>query len=255
VVIGIIALLISILLPSLNKARERGKAIACLSNLRSFGNALTMYANENRGRVPLGYTSFKHNGYLIWQSGRFQVLGTLYESGHLATPQAYFCPSKEDSRWQFATPDNPWPPSPAAVQIRLGMTVRPAVVFDFTAPRRTPSPNDHPNLQSKFPQITQFTGKAIAAEMFGEPFTGGASVNPAITSHPKQINVLYADSSASAMPTSAADRTDPSITIQSLLQRVYDLRGLPSGNDMNQIYLDENATPKRGIWHLFDTNR
>ena len=52
VVIGIIALLISILLPSLNRARETAKKIKCLSNERSVGQTLMMYVNENNGSYP-----------------------------------------------------------------------------------------------------------------------------------------------------------------------------------------------------------
>jgi len=52
VVIGIIALLISILIPALSKARESAKNTACQSNLRQIGNALIMYASENRQRLP-----------------------------------------------------------------------------------------------------------------------------------------------------------------------------------------------------------
>jgi len=52
VVIGIIALLISILLPSLNKAREQAKAVACLSQLREAGNALAMYTVQYKGWMP-----------------------------------------------------------------------------------------------------------------------------------------------------------------------------------------------------------
>ena len=52
VVIGIIALLISILLPSLNKAREAARTVKCLSNERQIGLALLMYINDSKGLLP-----------------------------------------------------------------------------------------------------------------------------------------------------------------------------------------------------------
>ncbi len=55
VVIGIIALLISILLPSLGRAREQAYRIKCGSNLRQIALASIVYATENRGRFPRTY--------------------------------------------------------------------------------------------------------------------------------------------------------------------------------------------------------
>lgn len=52
VVIGIIAVLISMLLPALNKAREQAIQIKCQSNMRQVGMALLMYANANKGFLP-----------------------------------------------------------------------------------------------------------------------------------------------------------------------------------------------------------
>jgi len=55
VVIGIIALLISILLPSLSRAREQANRIKCGSNLRQIALAAIIYAGENRSRFPRTY--------------------------------------------------------------------------------------------------------------------------------------------------------------------------------------------------------
>ena len=51
VVIGIIALLISILLPALNKARRSAQATVCLSQLKQLGLAIGIYATENRNVI------------------------------------------------------------------------------------------------------------------------------------------------------------------------------------------------------------
>jgi prepilin-type N-terminal cleavage/methylation domain-containing protein len=55
VVIGIIALLISVLLPALNKARQQANSLACLSNEHQMGLMLAMYESENNGWMPYGY--------------------------------------------------------------------------------------------------------------------------------------------------------------------------------------------------------
>src|SRR5438270_12931391 len=56
VVIGIIAVLVGILLPALNKARDAARTAACLSNLRQIGVAHAMYVNKFKGfNVPNDY--------------------------------------------------------------------------------------------------------------------------------------------------------------------------------------------------------
>jgi prepilin-type processing-associated H-X9-DG protein len=52
IVIGIIAVLISILLPALRKSREAAKTVQCASNLRQLGIALRSYAVSNRDALP-----------------------------------------------------------------------------------------------------------------------------------------------------------------------------------------------------------
>jgi prepilin-type N-terminal cleavage/methylation domain-containing protein len=54
VVIGIIAVLISILLPSLQKARMSAVNVQCQSNLRQWGNYYAMYESDNNGKFPWG---------------------------------------------------------------------------------------------------------------------------------------------------------------------------------------------------------
>jgi type II secretory pathway pseudopilin PulG len=52
VVVGLIALLISLLMPAITKARAAAQASVCLSNLRQMGTAWQMYLTDNKSRLP-----------------------------------------------------------------------------------------------------------------------------------------------------------------------------------------------------------
>ena len=60
VVIGIIALLISVLLPALNSARRSANNVKCQSNLRQIGLAMHLYANQSKDRFPPTYMFPQH---------------------------------------------------------------------------------------------------------------------------------------------------------------------------------------------------
>jgi prepilin-type processing-associated H-X9-DG protein/prepilin-type N-terminal cleavage/methylation domain-containing protein len=64
VVIGIIALLISILLPALGKARRSAQTLKCLSNLRQLGMATVMYNGENKQFMPYPTTTLSQDA--LW---------------------------------------------------------------------------------------------------------------------------------------------------------------------------------------------
>lgn len=105
VVVSIIALLIAILLPSLRKAREQSKNVVCKANLRSMGQAFTMYAekydgvwppaidtfgNQNRWPVP-----FHLGGIIKAQLASFDGSGNLK---HAPESSIFICPSEKAPR-------------------------------------------------------------------------------------------------------------------------------------------------------------
>ena len=115
VVIGIIALLISLLLPALNRAREQARQVACASNMKQVGIAFASYVVRHNGALPFGsmyggtQTGTQPTGYgpgwfdLTWDDMINRDLGgTLTDEEKLAqfAPRnmpVLICPSDEDS--------------------------------------------------------------------------------------------------------------------------------------------------------------
>lgn len=90
VVIGIIALLISILLPALSKARSAANQVACLSNLRQMGMAILGYTNENGGRLP-GQIGLP--GASDWRGTPHSVVVNYIKKTTNSRPSILICPS------------------------------------------------------------------------------------------------------------------------------------------------------------------
>ena len=92
VVIGIILVLVAILLPALNTAREHSRRSACLSNLHQIGYALTMYANDFRGRYPNANPPNTVNSYDPTNQVLTYVANAYLKNG----PAVFHCPSDRD---------------------------------------------------------------------------------------------------------------------------------------------------------------
>jgi prepilin-type processing-associated H-X9-DG protein len=130
VVIGIISVLIAILLPALNKARESAKQISCMSNMKQIGMAVMMYVADNRSSFPLWMERDQVNNTWIKAFPDFPVFGTpgIRTSLHtyLKTDKVWYCPDAQP------TPDNstvptypqPWTWSSYAYNGSLGGTVQ-----------------------------------------------------------------------------------------------------------------------------------
>lgn len=101
IVIAIIAILASMLLPALNKAREKAREITCASNLKSWGVCYQFYLNDNREFFPLcdparwaGTTGpWKNMTAAQKTSSRWNSIVFPYMNRKLATTQSMQCPT------------------------------------------------------------------------------------------------------------------------------------------------------------------
>ncbi len=103
VVVGIIAVLIAILMPAMQRARKAALGVQCLSNQRQIGLALMMYSNDNHFTLPLGvYSGISAGGSKAWfrllQGQRQSVAyirypGTDHPEGGFAINPILTCPA------------------------------------------------------------------------------------------------------------------------------------------------------------------
>jgi prepilin-type N-terminal cleavage/methylation domain-containing protein/prepilin-type processing-associated H-X9-DG protein len=86
VVIAIIAILASMLLPALSRAKEKGKSTQCISNLRQIGLAMRLYADDHDGRY---FHTFQVRGNNDFRKGWFN-----FAQPYQQTTNLILCPSK-----------------------------------------------------------------------------------------------------------------------------------------------------------------
>jgi len=104
VVIAVISILAALLLPALSSAKERGRRIKCLNNVRQIGNALHLYAEENRDFLPDCTTNYPKFYGSFWPWDLNTNVTTELEL-HGAPRQVMYCPSfiekDDDKHWNF----------------------------------------------------------------------------------------------------------------------------------------------------------
>ncbi|HEX8341618.1 MAG TPA: prepilin-type N-terminal cleavage/methylation domain-containing protein, partial [Tepidisphaeraceae bacterium] len=152
VVIGIIALLISILLPALGKARAQASMLACKSNLRSIGQNLNIYASQNKGYLPYGVGE-SGTGQSTQQWTWADVVTIVSSPTNLA--EAQFPPA-----W--------WPPVPQSnMSKKLLPIFRDKDLQDLPFEARTSSYFAHPRLMPQSWRIDPLTGEKMKLRSLG----------------------------------------------------------------------------------------
>jgi prepilin-type N-terminal cleavage/methylation domain-containing protein len=124
VVIAVIAMLLSILLPSLKMAKEYATRLRCANNLKSLGQTLHLYAQQYKDFLPEAYYASHPSGaasYFMFlvdpakpRETRIQEkynMGLLWTTGLIDTSQTFYCPSNLRTPFSYEAyrgPDD-WP--------------------------------------------------------------------------------------------------------------------------------------------------
>lgn len=102
VVIAIIAVLAALMLPALSRGKESARAIQCLNQMRQFGLAVRMYADENSDHYPRSQHSAFVFNELPWERSLAPLLGSSTTLWTNLLQGVYHCPSDRRSQpWSY----------------------------------------------------------------------------------------------------------------------------------------------------------
>jgi prepilin-type N-terminal cleavage/methylation domain-containing protein/prepilin-type processing-associated H-X9-DG protein len=239
VVIGIIAVLVSLLLPALGKSREQARRVACLSNLKQIHFAMYEYALAHKDQVPIGWRMVTANPAKQFNSmlysgtaQKFVLFGRLYVMGLMPSEQAasvFYCPSETDPAYLCNTTANPWPPGPEGgsktnVNTSYALNSEIQIYDDLTGASAGMAST------YRMPRLSQFKNRAIVADMI-------TTEDYVKRRHKDGVNVLYGDGGATWLSRSA------------FAYNGEDLLKLPQG-----IAASNNSTMD-AMWSLMDLRR
>lgn len=169
-VVAVIVILISLLLPSLGRARETTRRAICASNLSQVGKSMRAYSLDNKGRIPLGFVDSARGStyHMIWghtTPHRYLMMGSLVPSEHIGGGQIFYCPSQKLASVQHDTSTNRWdaPYSVGGVKkpTRSGYSVRPLL----DAAEWHWGTNSAPSAPANLPLISSLNNIVIASDI------------------------------------------------------------------------------------------
>jgi prepilin-type N-terminal cleavage/methylation domain-containing protein len=235
VVIGIIAVLISILLPALGGAREAANNVKCASNLRQLGMFIRMYADQYAGAVPVGYINGRlGENHLVYVGEpvdvdndgaldvhRLPLWGHLYYAGYIGSvwqgqasgvaastiasggSEVLYCPVQQHEQFRRDGAENLWPPgADPNDSVRSSYGIRPEIPW---TPRNPANPSQtlwtaqgfyRPN-QLTYQKFLKIGRMSQNRSAIASDYVGRANVIK--TGHRKHINVCYNDGSVKTM--------------------------------------------------------
>ncbi len=107
VVIAIIAILASMLLPALNKAREKAKIVKCAANLKQLGQINVIYCDDSSDFLPPIYRN-RAIREVIRLSGTWYSYGLFLSNGYLNNSKLFYCPSSDKDITRYGAFRGPW---------------------------------------------------------------------------------------------------------------------------------------------------